>query len=792
MENRIIWLKNKNCFRLLSSGAFVVALILVFINISFAQKGDKTNWNVLPYNENIVKLIYQPSGYLTSENISDAVILKPVKHTKIPIETLGNEIIIGDKTKVSVNYHMAANGMRGFSIGLADHEKIYGGGERALPLNRRGYSFNLHNNPWYGYENGADNLNYSVPFFQSSLGYGIFFDNPSSGQADIGKSVENKMNVTFSSGELNVYIIFGNTPEKILSQYHLLTGKQGLPPRWTLGNFMSRFGYSTEKQVMEISKTMVDEIIPFDGVIIDLFWFGDSIKGTMGNLEWVNKSRWPDPAGMIKKLKDKNKKTILITEPFILKSSLNYEVSKKYHATDSLGQPFVLTDFYFGLGGLIDIFRKDAANWFWEKHDRQNKIGVAAWWGDLGEPEKHPSEMYHDLTDSGFKRRFKANEVHNLYGHYWTKMLYENYSKHYPDTRLFSLNRSGFAGSQRYNIIPWSGDVSRSWSGFKAQLPLMLGMSMSGIPYIHSDAGGFAGGSGDYELYIRWLQFSAFTPILRPHGTALFELDPAAYSFPSEPALMPEPYKSMAREVIQLRYKLLPYNYTLAYQQTILGKPLVSPLYYVFPNDKKAEPIEDQFMWGENIMVVPITDKGAISKECLLPEGKWYELNFNQSRGEKIIEKSVVVPALLEKPVLFVKSGSFIPIIDKSGASTEDYTTDTLTVHYYFDNKKSSYTLFNDDGWSKSSLKNDNYELLTFSAEPQAEQLSITLQLKKGKKFPKRTHPRHIIFVIHGNDELMYTQPGSSKSNKHKLQLVNNRYSIDMTKNKMSFLLTKK
>ncbi|MBK7634895.1 MAG: DUF5110 domain-containing protein [Saprospiraceae bacterium] len=147
-----------------------------------------------------------------------------------------------------------------------------------------------------------------------------------------------------------------------------------------------------------------------------------------------------------------------------------------------------------------------------------------------------------------------------------------------------------------------------------------------------------------------------------------------------------------------------------------------------------------------------------------MPEGKWYELNFNQSKGERAIEKSVVIPALLGRPILFVKSGSFIPIVDKSGTSTEDYTNDTLTVHYYFDSKKSSNTLFNDDGWSKSSLKNDNFELLTFSANHQAEQLSITLQLKKGKKFPKRTQPRHIIFVIHGNDDLMYSQPGSSKS----------------------------
>ncbi|MEY3420593.1 MAG: hypothetical protein RIR48_878 [Bacteroidota bacterium] len=788
MENRIIWLKESYSLRALFMNAILTFCLLCF---SYFSSGQKV-WTTQYYGENIVKIVYQPPGYLRNENISDAVIKKPVKIKNTFVRTSDRAITIGREKQIKISYIETPNGFKGFSLDLTGDEKIYGGGERALPLNRRGFSFNLHNNPWYGYENGADNLNYSVPFFQSSLGYGLFFDNPSSGQVDIGKSDPNKMTVTFSSGEINLYIIFGETPEKILSQYHQLTGTQGLPPKWTMGNFMSRFGYASEKQVLDIAGKMEHENFPFDGVIIDLFWFGDSIKGTMGNLDWVNKKNWPDPAGMIKKLQEKNKKTILITEPFVLKSSLNYESSKKYHATDSLGLPFVLSDFYFGQGGLIDIFRHDASKWFWEKHDQQNKIGVAAWWGDLGEPEKHPADMFHDLSDLGIKRKLRANEVHNLYGHQWTKMLYNKYSIHYPDKRLFSLNRSGFAGSQRFNIIPWSGDVSRSWSGFKAQLPIMLGMSMCGVPYIHSDAGGFAGGQGDYELYIRWLQFSAFTPILRPHGTALFELDPSAYSFPSEPALMPEPYKSIARDVIQMRYKLLPYNYTLAYQQATKGKPLVSPLYYAFPKDQSVHHIEDQYMWGENMMVVPITDKGVMTKTCILPEGKWYLLNFNQSTQEKPLEKSVTAQASLEKPILFVKSGSFIPIIDKMGTSTEDFTTDTLTVHYYFNNSiNTTYTMFDDNGWSKSSLKKENFELLTFSAVPKDDNVTIKVLYRKGKNFFKRKQARHIKFVIHGNNDLINYQEKGRNGKNPKKTLQNHCFSIDVVNKHIEVILSK-
>ncbi|MFZ4771349.1 MAG: TIM-barrel domain-containing protein, partial [Ferruginibacter sp.] len=168
---------------------------------------------------------------------------------------------------------------------------------------------------------------------------------------------------------------------------------------------------------------------------------------------------------------------------------------------------------------------------------------------------------------------FKADEVHNIYGHYWDKMLFEKYAKEYPSVRLFNLNRSGYAGSPRYGVFPWSGDVSRSWEGLKAQLPLMVGMSMSGIPYIHADAGGFAGGDGDKELYTRWLQFATFTPVFRPHGTAFGDLEPGVKDIPSEGALYDDPYKSIVRTYIQLRYKLLPYNYTLAYEQAKFGKP---------------------------------------------------------------------------------------------------------------------------------------------------------------------------------------------------------------------------
>lgn len=603
---------NKYLFGLVCS-LFLYAI--AFTQPTMVQVTDG-QWRFTQYPLGIVKASFRPAQYATNENISDAVTAKAISTTHIPFIRKGDTLCIGHATIVSTHQ---TNEYRGFRFLLQENEMVFGGGERALPLNRRGYKFNLYNAPAYGYGEGTENLNYSVPFFTTSNGYGLFFDNPSKGYVDIGKSNQNIFEYGACSGELNVYIIPGKDYPEILANYYKLTGTQPLPPRWALGNLMSRFGYTSEAQVKEIASKMQQQHIPFDAIIFDLFWFGDSIQQTLGNLDWINKTKWPDPKQMIANFRKQDIHTILVTEPYVVKRSINYRSSVQYLATDSMGKAFDIPNFYFGNGGLIDLFRNDAKNWFWLFYKKQMDNGVEAWWGDLGEPETHPAALYHNLKDHGFNRLFKADEVHNMFGHNWTKMLFEKYAIDYPNKRLFSLNRSGFAGTQRYSIFPWSGDVSRSWTGLSAQLPVMLGMSMSGIPYAHADAGGFAGGEGDNELYVRWLQFAQYTPVFRPHGTALYEVDKQAFSFPSEPALIAEPYRSIVRNVVYHRYQLLPYNYTLSYRQTKYGEPLVRPLYFQFNRDTALAKIQDEFMWGNSILVARYSKKVLLKERFTCP-----------------------------------------------------------------------------------------------------------------------------------------------------------------------------
>ncbi|MEO6870117.1 MAG: TIM-barrel domain-containing protein, partial [Ginsengibacter sp.] len=553
------------------------------------------------------------------------------------------------------------------------------------------------------------------------------FDNPSRGYLDIGKAHPDVLEYGASSGELTFYLIPGKNVETVLRNFQSLVGTQPVPARWVFGNLMSRFGYRSQEQLTGIAEKMRADTIPFDAVIIDLFWFGDSIQRTMGNLSWDKKS-WPAPEKMISNFKKENIKTILITEPYLVQKTKYFEESKSYQAVDSSGKPYLVKDFYFGPAGLLDLYRNDAQDWFWKKYVTQIKKGLAGWWGDLGEPERHPSNMYHNLKDFGYKRLFSADEVHNIYGHYWDKMLFDKYAKFYPNVRLFNLNRSGYAGSGRYGVFPWSGDVGRSWSGLEAQLPVMIGMSMSGVPYIHADAGGFAGGENDQELYTRWLQFAAFTPVFRPHGTAVADLDSNQLNIPSEAALHPEPYRGIVKSFIDLRYSMLPYNYTLGYEQAKYGEPLVRPLFYSSSSDSNLLKASDEFMWGENILVAPVIEKGAAARKLYLPTGKWVEIfTTKKFEGNQWLNENVS----LETIPVFVKEGSFVPFADFSKvaklATTADYDDSKLIVQYYPSGSQSAYTLFLDDGASKNTLEKKQFALINFKGITHGKDVFITI-----------------------------------------------------------------
>lgn len=741
---------------------------VLFLTHHLSAQTNNGKWTYSLFPNKTVKLSWRGTSTLNQEQVSDAVILNPLPSQKagagIVTKNMGASFTV--KTNGATVHFL--NGFdsghhRGVQILLQPGELLFGAGERALPLNRIGQRIPLDNNPWYGYGEGADHLNYSVPVLLSSKGYGLLFNNPSRGYFDVGKNKPGILEAGFSSGAIDVYIIPGKNMDEILKNYSLLTGTQPLPPRWAFGNFVSRFGYRSQQQAEDVIKKMQQDSFPADAIIIDLFWFGDSIKGTLGNLDW-NRDKWPGTEAMISNFKKQQIHTILVTEPFILQGTKNYNSSLPYLATDSAGKPYTLQDFYFGKGGLVDLFRPDAQQWFWQFYKKQMQNGVSGWWGDLGEPEKHPSNMYHDASSLGANRKMSADEVHNMYGHQWSKMLSQNFAKDYPQSRLFYLNRAGFAGSQRFSVFPWTGDVGRNWSGFRAQLYNLQSMSLSGIPYIHSDAGGFGGGDDEPELYIRWLQFAAYTPIFRPHGTALGNLEPGVKDIPSEPTFKQEPYKSIARNLIRERYKLLPYNYSLAYQQTAFGQPLIRPLFYYGLTDTNLLYAKDEYMWGDAFLVAPVLQPGALERKIYLPAGEWYSAQTNRiENGGKWITENVTI----ENMPVFVKAGSFVPRWETTtynNTAAYDREKD-ISVYYYPSSHSTSFVFFDDNGTDPKSISTKQYQQLTFRGITLNNNCNIWIEKKNWPATLKRNFiiklPESVHTLKVDNKELLLQTDGS-------------------------------
>jgi alpha-glucosidase (family GH31 glycosyl hydrolase) len=711
----------------------------------------------IPYSGKIVEIKNFP-GSLPEKDTSTAVVLTP-QNPNLTMKELPDWLLLktdsltvvfhknpfyatfiyNNDSLLQENYgYFERTDNNGLQFKISENEKLYGLGERAIDFSLTGHRYPLYNRPHFGYELGADQLNYSVPLVVSSKKYLLFFDNPQKGYVDLGATTANQMEWGAMGGVMKYFFVAGTDFKDIATQWGKLTGTQPLPPRWALGNLLSRMAYRSQKETDSIVALMQQNNFPVDGVILDFYWFGDSIKGYLGRLDWY-KPNWPDPVKMMADFKAKGIKTVLITEPYVIDSLENFKIgdSLGIFTTDSAGKTYINSEFYFGPAGLIDIFKPAARNWFWSKYKAQIENGVSGWWGDLGEPEYHPSDQFHVNGT--------ADEVHNIYGHRWHRMLFDHYKKEYPKQRLFNLNRAGYAGSQRYSIFPWTGDVSRSWGGYRAQLPTLLHMSLSGLPYIHSDAGGFAQGARDDELYTRWLQFACFTPILRPHGQS--------ETLPSEPVYFSKQTQDIVRKYMNLRYRLLPYIYSLSAQATLKGYPMMRPLFFEFPDDDECYTISNEYLFGSELLVAPVLKSGQKIRTVYLPKStKWYDFHTNRKfPGGNEYE----IPVTISDMPLFVKAGSFIPMTNPV-KSTDNYSTKNLTVRYYMGKAggTSNFVMYDDDGTDPEALVNGSFVSLMFVKKEDERGHPVFLFSKIGKRYTGMPETRKISFVIIGMREV--------------------------------------
>jgi oligosaccharide 4-alpha-D-glucosyltransferase len=697
-----------------------------------------------PFSANIINVFSRTSGmknipsYSTIAEKQEVLIDFSQEQNLLKFSTDSLEVII-DTTDLNFKFvyqndtilrfpKIYAFGEQGVLLSeLKENERIYGSGSRAIEMDRKGRNLSINNQAHWGYGIGAESLNITLPVVNSSENYMLFFDNHSISALGIGSIKKDQMSYTFSSGQAEVYIIAGKNYGELVDHYSYLTGYQPMPPLWSLGYIQSKYGYETQADAVNIVNQLIASGYPLDALVLDLYWFGNT--NLMGNLDW-DYSRFPDPGGMMTDFKNQGVKSILITEPYFTLNSSNYAYADNlgYFAKDSDGDTYILTDFWAGDAALLDLFNPEVSDWFNQFYNDRTKEGVAGWWTDLGEPENHPGDMYHFAGQ-------KSSEVHNIYSLMWNKMLYENWELEFPNDRLFNLSRSGFAGMQRYSTFPWSGDVQRSFDGLSVQVPIMLSLGLNGIPYMHSDVGGFAGDSKDDELFIRWVQMGVFAPIFRIHGSGI-ETAPTSYGINAQ---------NISRNYIKWRYELLPYNYTLAYQASSHGTPFARPMDFYDTKNNSLQNINDQYFWGKELIVAPVLKQGQVQRNVVVPAGCWINYHTHQSyQGPGIFNMKA---PLSDIPVL-VKAGSFIPTV-KDLQSTNDYSSEHLFIQYYPDpsTTDSYYTLFDDDKFNPNSIAENEFNLINFDGRFSGSRIEIILS-NSGLSYPDMPLKRSLTFEI--------------------------------------------
>lgn len=631
-----------------------------------------------------------------------------------------------------------AGGKRRMELSVMGGGSFYGAGERGYSFNLAGDTLVMYNKQNYGYtasEPRIKQMNITMPLFLSSDGYAVVFDDYAAAEMVMSDPI---VYITESKAPVSYYFVnSAGSLASLTSTLTTLTGRQDLPPLWSLGYITSKYGYRTQSETTGVIDTLKRQGYPVDGVVLDLYWYGK--EQDMGRLAW-DPDQWPDHRKMLADLRKEGVNTVIISQPYVLRNgkaldNYNELTRQQLLLRDTLGGQQEVT-IWVGEGGMFDVANPKTRSWLRERYRDLTLDGVGGWWGDLGEPEVHPESGLHANGQT-------TREYHNRYGNDWSKIIYDLYREDFPDTRLMTMMRGGTTGLQQYSVFPWSTDVSRTWGGLKPQINIMLNSGLSGLGYMSHDVGGFAitDKSYDPELYVRWLQLGTFSPVLRTHSQQ--EAEP--YKYPAQ--------QDIILPLIKERYRWLPYNYTLAYENASQGLPLVRPLNFYTPGSKKYDDIDDEYLWGRDVLVAPVLEQGARERKVVFPDGLWadYRDPSKLYRGGD----TITYAAPLDVLPLFVRAGSFIPLADYAMENTGHYRTDRYTVNYYPYLGKSEFVMYEDNPLSTTSLSKDEYSLITFRGDAEMHRIEIEVSAKG--TYPGAKADKELRFVIH----LFDGKPGS-------------------------------
>jgi len=614
----------------------------------------------------------------------------------------------GDIVKMSVKSH--------------EGESYFGLGDKPVENNLKGKRFENWVTDSYAYVRGTDPIYKAIPFYvgiHHKKAYGIFFDNTFRSFFDFCNERRNITSFWAQGGEMNYYFIYGPEMNDVVSNYTDLTGRpQQIPPLWALGYHQCKWSYYPESKVKEITSKFRELQIPCDAIYLDI----DYMDG-FRCFTW-NKEYFPNPKQMVKELKDDGFKIIAIIDPGI-KIDNDYDVFKEGLEKDYFCKradgPYMKGKVWPGECYFPDFTNPEVREW-WAKLFKEliEDIGVKGVWNDMNEPavmevpnKTFPDDVRHDYDGNNCSHR----KAHNIYGMQMARATYHGLKKFSYPKRPFVITRSAYSGTQRYTSS-WTGDNVATWDHLSIANQQAQRMCMSGYSFIGSDIGGFAE-QPNGELFARWIQLGVFHPFCRVHSSGDHG-DQEPWSF--GPTVT-----DIVRKFIEIRYQLLPYLYTAFWNYTTEGIPILKSLVLFDQDDQHTHYRNDEFMYGDQILVCPVLEANAKGRRMYFPRGKWYNF-WNNEIVEGGEEKWV--DADIDSMPIYIKEGAVIPKYPVQQYVGEK-TVEQLTLEVYYKLGKESSEVYEDahDGYD---YKKGRYSLRNFNLVGKKKSLTIQ-QFKSGK-----------------------------------------------------------
>jgi alpha-glucosidase len=639
---------------------------------------------------------------------------------------------------------------------MPDGRRYYGFGERTGFLEKRGRRYTCWTtDEWRHQGPSTDALYVAIPFYialdPGGEAFGVYLDSTFRSVFDLTDLDARRMVMSTGTETLDWYVLDGPEPARVVERFSELVGRAPMPPRWALGYHQARWSYGSEAEVREIASRLRSERIPADAIHLDIDHMQDYRVFT-----W-DTERFPDPPALTASLASMGLRTTVVVDaaiavdPDVGVYAEGREQGMYVRSSPDCNSPDLTGYVWGGLSVLPDHTRADVRSWWGSLYRRYLDAGIAGFLNDMNEPALHDrpfddpdSQNTEPPPETPFGDSPETTthaEVRNVYGHLEDQATREGLLRAQPTARPFLVTRSGFAGIQRHAVV-WTGDNASTWEHLEMSLPQLVNLGLSGVPIAGADIGGFFEDCPP-ELLVRWMQLGALYPFARNNS--------AKDTARQEPWAWGEPTTSRCRRAIELRYRLLPYLYTVAQEASTSGAPILRALFYHHPDDPTAADLANQAYVGPNLLIAPVVQPGKAEREVYLPAGEWFDVRTGvRDRGPGHI---LVSAGLDEGLPVFARGGSIVPTAAVS-ASTGEGSFDPLILEVYpARDGRARGRLYEDDGLSMA-YENGDHRTTRFTAESTTTGRTLVRADPTG---PFQVPDRTVVLRIHASGGIRKT-----------------------------------